>query len=137
MAAKKTTTALAQRPTIIKTRAPAPIIIRETRTAAAPKKKHHTAKHSNGGGSKASTMDAMLGAGGLALLEKSSMANMIPVMPVGGRAASVGLLLYFVGGKYRRYASGPLAIATYTALGGVAGGGAVVGGFGPGVAAVM
>jgi hypothetical protein len=134
--AKKSSRALAKVIPITQARprAPQPIVVKETKIVQAKKaspKKHH----SNGGG-KASIQDAMLSAGALRFIENSSMGAMIPNLPVGGKAGTVGVILYFLGGKWRRYALGPLAVATYNAVGGLQQGG-VQGWAQPGVAAQM
>lgn len=139
MAKKKTATRTSSgtKSIVVRSAAPKPVVLRETRVVHSKPKKSGARRHHAGGGSqKAATMDAMLSAGGFALLEKSSMGAMIPSLPMGGKAGTVGLLLYFIGGKYRKWAAGPLAVATYQAMAGMqlAPG---VSGWGPGVAAVM
>lgn len=113
-----------------------PIIIRE-RVQSAPTKKTGGKKgHKGGGASKSTVQDAMIGAGALGFLENSTFGAMIPSLPVGGKAATVGIGLYLIGGKYKKYATGPLAVATYNAVKGM-NQNAVQGWAQPGVAAAM
>lgn len=91
----KTTTALARAP-----RAPAPIIIREVRSAAVtkPKGKHHK----GGGGKRASTekvlMSLFIGGFAMGFLDKPGGpgAN-IPTIPMLGKAGTIAVAAHFFG----------------------------------------
>lgn len=117
---KKTTTALATRPVVVREKA-GPITIRMPAPVA---KKSSGRKHRSGGGN-SSSMDAELktAAGGyvLAVIEKSPMAGSIPAAPVIGRKGTIALLAWWWGKTnptVRMMSRGMLAVAAYELGGG-------------------
>jgi len=94
-------------------RAPAPIVIRQTR--AAPKKKHR--RHHGHGGAQKVTQKTMMAAaiGGAALGFVDKQFPTLPTIPMLGRAGTIALVAYMLSGR-----GGLGAIAKDVALAGAA-----------------